>query len=402
MAVNPEKILIKDYTYGLPAEKIAQHPLKNRDESKLLIFNNDKISETLFKNLAGYISSDSVMIFNDTRVINARLLFETPAGKQVEIFCLEPADVNDVQLAFAKKENVKWQCIVGNLKAWKSGMLKLKQGEIALLAGLRERLDDTFIINFEWVPENLSFAEILEKLGITPLPPYMKRKPVEEDKTRYQTIYAADNGSVAAPTAGLHFTNAVLESLKSKNIRSEYITLHVGAGTFKPVKSESIIGHSMHSERFYVLKETIENILNNPENIIAVGTTSLRTIESLYWYGVQLHNKTAGEEVFIKQWEPYNVFSDISMKQSFEYIVNHLKEHNLSGVSGRTEIIIVPGYEFRAVRGLITNFHQPQSTLLLLIAAFIGSKWHEVYKYALKNGFRFLSYGDSSLLFRQG
>ncbi len=406
MNVNPEKILLKDYTYELPLNRIARHPLKKRDESKLLIYDKGNISENLFKNISNYISEESLLISNDTKVINARILFESPAEKQIEIFCLEPDGEKDIQLAFQKQGSAEWKCIVGNLKAWKGGKLEKKinaEGEeFTLNAELIEKTGDAFMIKLEWNPENLTFAEILLKFGVIPLPPYMKRAADDEDSTRYQTIYANTKGSVAAPTAGLHFTEEVFSSLKEKNISADYVTLHVGAGTFKPVKTETISGHSMHSEKFYVEKSTIENILNHTGKIIAVGTTSLRTIESVYWYGVQLiNNKTSGSgEVVVSQWEPYEQNQNISVKQSFEAVLEQLSKNNLQYLSGETEVIIVPGYEFKVINGLVTNFHQPGSTLLLLIAAFIGVDWKMLYEYALNNDFRFLSYGDSSLLFR--
>lgn len=402
--VNPGEIQIKDYTYELPLEKIAQHPLKNRDESRLLIHNNESISEDVFKNISQHLPESSLFIFNDTKVINARQLFETGTGKQVEIFCLEPADENekDLQIAFAKTGAVLWKCIIGNLKAWKGGILEKKTAEIILTAELVEKSGDAFIIKFKWEPETLSFGEVLQKTGMTPLPPYMKRNPTEEDKTRYQTVYADTEGSVAAPTAGLHFTKEVLSSLKNKNIKCEYVTLHVGAGTFKPVKSELISGHEMHSEKFYVERKIVEDILNNLNgSITAVGTTSLRTIESLYWFGAQLiQNKTVADDVIIEQWEPYENEGDIPAASSLQAVLDYINNSGKDYIDGKTNIIIVPGYEFKIINSLITNFHQPQSTLLLLIAAFTGNSWKQAYEYALKNGFRFLSYGDSSLLFR--
>lgn len=412
---DPKEILLKDYTYELPAGRIAQHPLKNRDESKLLVYDKGNISEGIFKNITNYIPPNSLLIFNDTKVINARILFESQAvksqagksqaGKQIEIFCLEPADEKDIQIAFGQTQSAVWKCIVGNLKAWKGGVLekKIAEGEEYILyAELIEKSGDAFIIKLSWQPAELTFAEILVKFGVIPLPPYMKRKASEDDSTRYQTIYANAKGSVAAPTAGLHFTQDVFSSLKEKSINVDCVTLHVGAGTFKPVKSETISGHSMHSEKFYVERKTIENILAHKGNVIAVGTTSLRTIESLYWYGVQLitNRTTDDNEVFISQWEPYESTESISLQDSFEAVLADLSKTGRQYISGETEIIIVPGYEFKVFTGLITNFHQPGSTLLLLIAAVIGSDWKQVYEYALNNDFRFLSYGDSSLLLR--
>lgn len=408
MNVKPEEIYIKDFTYELPQSRIAQHPLAERDSSKLLIYNKS-ISETVFSNVAEHIPNDSLLIFNNTRVVNARVLFETDEGKQVEVFCLEPAQEKDILAAFQAHTGTVWKCIVGNLKAWKESTLHKKlsddTGFFILNAELLEKTGDAFYVKLWWTPQHLSFAEILVKFGAIPLPPYMKRKAESGDSSRYQTIYAKPEGSVAAPTAGLHFTEAVFESLAKKNILISNVTLHVGAGTFKPVKSQTISGHAMHGERFYVEKSVIENIqqhLNAGKNIIGVGTTSMRTIESLYWYGVQLlnHKTVAGGEVFISQWEPYENENSVSAIDALNAVLSEMENTSISYISGTTEIIILPGYEFKVYNGLITNFHQPQSTLLLLIAAFIGEKWKEVYEYALNNDFRFLSYGDSSLLFR--
>jgi S-adenosylmethionine:tRNA ribosyltransferase-isomerase len=400
--VNPEEIFIKDYTYELPQERIAQHPLQNRDESKLLIYRDGKISESVFKFLTEHLPENSLLVFNDTKVINARILFETSNNKQVEIFCLEPANTEDIQLSFRKKKNVEWLCLVGNLKAWKEPFLTIRlENGIQLRAERLEKKGDSFIIRFSWQPGELTFAEILSRSGLVPLPPYMKRKPEDEDKTRYQTVYANQNGSVAAPTAGLHFTQKVFDDLQEENIKTEFVTLHVGAGTFKPVKTETIAGHQMHWEVFYVRYETIEKLIQNSGKIIAVGTTSLRTIESLYWVGVKLLNRTSENgNLFISQWEPYKSEPAISVSEALGAIQNYIKDKGADMLEVRTEIMIVPGYEFKLVNGLITNFHQPQSTLLLLIAAFIEDNWKAVYNYALKNGFRFLSYGDSSLLLK--
>lgn len=409
MNIKPEEIYIKDYTYELPQGRIAQHPLAERDSSKLLIYTNDRISHDIFRNISTHITENSLLIFNNTKVVNARLLFETEDKKQVEIFCLEPVEESDMQAAFQTAAGAVWKCIVGNLKAWKDKNLHKKfvddTGIFILNAEMLERTSHAFYIKLWWTPQYLTFAEILVKFGAVPLPPYMKRTPEVNDSSRYQTIYAKPEGSVAAPTAGLHFTETVFGSLKQKNISIENVTLHVGAGTFKPVKSETISQHSMHGERFYIEKPVIENIvnhLNSGRKIISVGTTSMRTIESLYWYGVQLmnHKTVAGGEVFISQWEPYENDNSITAVDALNAVLTEMENTNISYISGTTEIIIVPGYEFKIFSGLITNFHQPSSTLLLLIAAFIGTGWKQAYEYALNNDFRFLSYGDSSLLFR--
>jgi S-adenosylmethionine:tRNA ribosyltransferase-isomerase len=400
---GPKDILISDYTYELPTERIAQHPLDIRDESRLLVYSKGIISETIFSGISNVLPKDSLLIFNDTRVIKARLLFPTASGKIVEIFCLEPAIAGtDLHTALFVTGNTKWECFIGNLKSLKSGKLSFQFDGGVLDAEISERISESFNVDFKWQPAEFTFAEILEIAGKVPLPPYMKRPPKADDSIRYQTIYANENGSVAAPTAGLHFTERVLKGLVQKGIKSANVTLHVGAGTFKPVKSETIAGHEMHSEIFSVSREVIKLILEQDlKNIIAVGTTSLRTIESVYWYGVQLlKGRSPADDIFVHQWEPYDDPSFIPAEVSLNAVLSEMSRKNADSINGRTGIIIVPGYEFRVFKGLITNFHQPQSTLLLLIAAFIGSEWKKVYDYALNNDFRFLSYGDSSLLFR--
>mgnify|MGYP001430149516 CR=1 FL=1 len=406
MKINPAEILIKDYTYELPAEKIAQFPLKERDSSKLLIYNKGKISQDTFRNIAEIIPQNSLLIFNDTKVINARLKFQNPAGKEIEIFTLEPAENTEPVTALGEKGSAIWICLVGNLKAWKSGTLatsKIFNGtECRLEAELLSKQADAFLVKLSWQPGELTFVEILEIFGQIPLPPYMKRDATPDDKTTYQTVYSEAEGSVAAPTAGLHFSQDVLESLKKNNIKTGFVTLHVGAGTFKPVKTENISEHDMHSESLYVELELLEEIAANigTNRIIAVGTTSMRTIESLYWFGVQLiQGRHHVSEVNISQWEPYENDPEDPVK-AFDAIIAYMKQNNLKYLYGRTNIIIVPGYDFKVFSGIITNFHQPQSTLLLLIAAFIGSDWKGLYEYALNNDFRFLSYGDSSILLK--
>lgn len=406
MKINPAEILIKDYTYELPAEKIAQFPLKERDSSKLLIYNKGKISQDTFRNIADIIPQKSLLIFNDTKVINARLKFRNSADKEIEIFTLEPADNTELVTALGEKGSAIWICLVGNLKAWKSGTLTTSRifngKECRLEAELLSKQADTFLVKLSWQPGELTFAEILEIFGQIPLPPYMKRDATPDDKATYQTVYSETEGSVAAPTAGLHFTNEVLTSLKNNNIKTGFVTLHVGAGTFKPVKTESISEHDMHSESLYVELELLEEIAANigTNRIIAVGTTSMRTIESLYWFGVQLiQGRHHGGEMNIQQWEPYENEPEDPVK-AFEAIIAYMKQNKLKYLYGKTNIIIVPGYDFKVFSGIITNFHQPQSTLLLLIAAFIGSDWRGLYEYALNNDFRFLSYGDSSILLK--
>jgi len=406
LKINPAEILIKDYTYELPAEKIAQFPLNERDSSKLLVYNKGEISQGIFRNIADIIPENSLLIFNDTKVINARLKFQSAAGKEIEIFTLEPAENSELVTALNTRSSVEWICLVGNLKAWKAGKLNAVANfngtECRLEAELLSKQADAFAIKLSWQPAEFTFAEVLEIFGQIPLPPYMKREVTSDDKTTYQTVYSATEGSVAAPTAGLHFTNEVLASLKNYNIKTGFVTLHVGAGTFKPVKADSISEHDMHSESIYVELSLVEEIAANigTNNIIAVGTTSMRTIESLYWFGVQLlQGRHHGGELSITQWEPYENTPE-DPRKAFEAIIAYMKQNNLKYLYGKTNIIIVPGYDFKIFSGIITNFHQPGSTLLLLIAAFIGSDWKVLYEYALNNDFRFLSYGDSSILLK--
>ena len=406
MKINPAEILIKDFTYELPAEKIAQFPLKERDSSKLLIYNRGKISQDTFRNIAGIIPENSLLIFNNTKVINARLKFRNSADKEIEIFTLEPAENAELVTALSQKCSANWICLVGNLKAWKSGALTASRifngTECRLEAELLSRQSDAFLVKLSWQPLELTFAEILEIFGQIPLPPYMKRDAIPDDKSTYQTVYSEAEGSVASPTAGLHFTQGVLDSLKKNNIKTGFVTLHVGAGTFKPVKTDNVSEHDMHSESIYIELSLVEEITVNigANRIIAVGTTSMRTIESLYWFGVQLlQGRHHGGELNITQWEPYENEPEDPLK-AFQAIISYMKQNNLKYLYGKTNIIIVPGYDFKVFSGIITNFHQPQSTLLLLIAAFIGSDWRGLYEYALNNDFRFLSYGDSSLLLK--
>lgn len=396
---SPKNIFIKDFTYELPAERIAQFPLEQRDESKLLVYSDKKISKVKFKNLAEHLPENSLLIFNDTKVVNARLFFHNKNGAKIEIFCLEPSDAKESQTAFQSKASSNWKCFVGNLKAWKDESLRLFKNGFELKALIEKTEKDFVEIKFSWKPEKLRFGEILEQAGVVPLPPYIKRIADEKDKLTYQTIYAEADGSVAAPTAGLHFTENVLPGLKKKNIDCEFVTLHVGAGTFKPVKSETLEGHDMHYETFFVKKTTIEKLLNHVNgNVIAAGTTSLRAIESLYWFGVQLIEGKKNYEISIGQWEPYEKQVSYQPKEALKKISMWMNENSLDCISGRTGLMIAPGYDFKFVNALITNFHQPNSTLLLLVAAFVGSDWRKIYDYALQNDFRFLSYGDSSVL----
>lgn len=406
-----EAIRTIDYNYNLPDERIAKFPLTKRDSSKLLIYNNGKISHNLFTSLPEHLPSGALMVFNNTKVIQARLHFrKEPAGGPksqgalIEIFLLEPVSPADYQLMFTQTEECTWHCLVGNLKRWKEGSLKknisIGTKEICVTAERIESTNNGHIIKFRW-NGNVTFAELLEATGEIPIPPYLNRESQESDKTTYQTVYSKIKGSVAAPTAGLHFTDTVLANLDSHNIEREELTLHVGAGTFKPVKSENIAGHEMHTEYIVVKKSTIEKLIAHNGEAIAVGTTSVRTLESLYYIGVYLstHPDASEEEMHVQQWTPYNSENNkLTTIESLHYILDYLNNHNLDSLKTSTCIIIVPGYKFHIVKMMVTNFHQPQSTLLLLVSAFVNGNWREIYKYALENDFRFLSYGDSSLL----
>lgn len=401
MRLNPEAILIKDYTYDLPHQRIAEFPLQQRDSSKLLIYRNGRISDDTFRNLSRHLSPPATIVFNNTRVIEARLLFQKETGGVIELFCLEPWQ-QSIEAAMQQQGVAEWKCLIGGASKLKPGqVLQLKQDGLTLQAHYIEKMQDSFRIRFEWQPEQIMFAELLHAFGLIPLPPYIKRKPEELDKERYQTVFSKHEGSVAAPTAALHFTNEVLEDLKGKGINTGFVTLHVGAGTFKPVKSESIAGHEMHGEPFVVSKELLEALAVS-ESIIAVGTTSIRTLESLYWLGIKLHHEPDASPE-LSQWEAYEweeKAAGVNYQQSLQHLLSWMNQRSLPTLHCRTSIIIVPGYSFKAVKGLITNFHQPQSTLLLLIAAFVGEAWKEIYQHALQHDYRFLSYGDSSLLWR--
>ncbi|WP_439185712.1 S-adenosylmethionine:tRNA ribosyltransferase-isomerase [Carboxylicivirga taeanensis] len=395
------KISIKEYTYHLPEERIAKYPLDNRDESKLLIFKNKQISEGVFTDIINELPPRAMLAFNNTKVIRARLRFRKDTGAQIEIFCLEPLTPAEVQMAFDARESASWKCIVGNARKWKDSPLKQTvtiEGEsFELIINKGQQLGDAYEVHFNWTNQNFSFAEIIEQIGLTPIPPYLNRDTEELDKERYQTVYSQHQGSVAAPTAGLHFTKSILNQLEAKEHSLLNVTLHVGAGTFKPVKSELIAGHDMHTEHFVLEKEALERLIQNKEPLIAVGTTSVRTLESLYWYGVRLLSGLCIKHG-IEQWDPYNLTDSYSTQEALEALLNYMAENKLAYLAGKTAIIIVPGYRFKLINGLVTNFHQPQSTLLLLIGAIVGQQWQEIYNYALENDFRFLSYGDSSLL----
>ena len=392
-----KQINISDYNYELPDERIAKFPLKKRDSSKLLTYISGNVSTNVFSSLPEILPANSCLVFNNTRVIQARLEFFKSTGSRIEIFCLEPQEPSSYELSLSSTQSCVWKCMVGNLKKWKGEVLKKEIGSdnLVLEAERLETNGNTSFIKFSW-NNGVSFAEVLDLLGELPIPPYLNRKTQESDKTTYQTVYSKVKGSVAAPTAGLHFTPEVISALHTKGIKTMELTLHVGAGTFQPVKAEEIGGHAMHAEKIEVSKEFIQNLIENLGNIVAVGTTSVRTLESLYYLGVQLHN--GDTSLLVNQWEPYENASTLSAKESLQAILNYMEQTQSNVLYATTQIMIVPGYKFNIVNVLITNFHQPKSTLLLLLAAFIGEKWRELYKYALENDYRFLSYGDSSVL----
>ena len=412
-----EEILIEEYNYPLPDERIAKYPLAQRDQSKLLIYRNGQVSEDRFYRVGEYLPADSLLIYNNTRVIQARLEFHKQSedgtqGARVEIFCLEPLEPHDYQLSLGSTDGCTWKCMIGNAKKWKTGALALpvvlpSGEEVKLLAEKGAQTGNTFAVNFSWEGASVSFAEILDAVGELPIPPYLNRKTEESDKTTYQTVYSRIKGSVAAPTAGLHFTDDVLDGLRQRGIQTAEVTLHVGAGTFQPVKVADANQHTMHTEIIAVPKTTIQTIIENLGHIVAVGTTSMRTLESLYFLGVQLHDTlhstphTLHHTLSVTQFEPYEMAHTLSTYEALQAIVEYLEQTGQDTLHAETQIMIKPGYVFHVVDQLITNFHQPKSTLLLLVSAFVGGDWHTIYDYALANDFRFLSYGDSSILFRR-
>ncbi len=401
---NSRKISIEQYRYTLPDSKIARYPLPRRDRSKLLLYNRGKISHRLFSELPEVLPAGAWLAFNNTRVIQARLQFRKPTGARIEIFCLEPLEPADYQQSFHSTSGCSWHCLVGNAKKWKSGPVHLtttiRGEEITLYALKNDEKGDGYSITFHWDDERFSFGEIIEQSGSTPIPPYLKREAEEGDKKRYQTIYSQLDGSVAAPTAGLHFTREMMERMEHAGIRFAGLTLHVGAGTFVPVKSENARKHTMHSEQVVVSRAFIREWIRNLDGLIAVGTTTTRSLESLYWLGVKhLSGGLSGEEnPEIIQWENEKLPAGYSLQESLLALLAYCDTYDLDQICFSTRLMIVPGYHFRTISGLITNFHMPGSTLLLLIAAWIGDDWKNVYEYALRNDFRFLSYGDSSLL----
>ena len=411
--IHPKQLSINDFTYHLPEEKIAKFPLVKRDESKLLVFKNGNITESKYKYLDTQLAQNSLLIFNNTKVVEARLLFTKNTGSIIEIFCLEPHhQYPDITTAMLQKGKVLWKCLIGGAKKWKSeplikmihhgGQFVKEKYDLIIEAKKIEQLIDCFIIEFTWNDNTLSFAEILHQAGLIPLPPYLNRSVETADKLSYQTIYAKHDGSVAAPTAGLHFTEDIFEKLAQKNINKAFVTLHVGAGTFKPVKAQTMDEHEMHTEFIEVTITAIEQLLANVNNpIIAVGTTSLRTIETLYWLGVKLSEARLEKGDIIptlSQWDAYELPQNISAENALKALLYWMKNNQTERLITKTQIIIAPGYTLKIAKGLITNFHQPQSTLLLLIAAITGNDWRKLYKHALENEYRFLSYGDGCLL----
>lgn len=399
--MNTKNIQISDFNYPLPDERIAKYPLAERDGSKLLIYNKGVISEDHFHNLPRYLPQGALMVFNNTRVIQARLHFTKETGAQIEVFLLEPAMPEEYQENFVQREQCAWYCLVGNLKKWKEGTLSRTiqmEGRTVELTATREGTHGTsHCIRFQWTG-GASFAELLQAMGELPIPPYLNREAEESDKQTYQTIYSKIEGSVAAPTAGLHFTQRVLDALDAKGIDRQEVTLHVGAGTFKPVKSAEIGGHEMHSEHIAVRKQTVEKLIAHQGRAIAVGTTSVRTLESLYYLGEIVSAHADAECLHVTQWQPYEGEHTMSTTEALQALLGYMMRHQLDVLHATTQIIIAPGYRYHIVEQMVTNFHQPQSTLLLLVSAFVHGNWRCIYEYALGHGFRFLSYGDSSLL----
>lgn len=399
--IDVKHITIDDYDYPLPEERIAKYPLAERDASNLLVLKDNQIEKSQFRNLGDFLPKETLLVFNETKVIRARLQFHKTTGSRIEVFCLEPEQ--DYQVAFAATSPVKWKCLVGNAKRWKEGKLSMtlnvKGTETTLFAERLAHNDQYSEIEFSWEPDNLPFASVIEAAGEIPLPPYLHRDAEPEDRDRYQTVFARYDGSVAAPTAGLHFTQPLIASLQEQGFSFDEVTLHVGAGTFRPVATETIGEHAMHSETIVVRKSLIENLINHiGKPIIPVGTTSTRTLESLYWMGVMLAEQ--GMELrplHLDQWFPYEDHAPLTSTQALQNIVDYLNLHHLTRLEASTSLMIAPSYQMRVITGLITNFHQPKSTLLLLVSALIGERWKDCYRFALDNGFRFLSYGDSCL-----
>ncbi len=403
-----QDIEIKDFTYDLPESRIAKYPLPERDSSKLLIYRDGAIQETTYSKIADFLPQHSLLIFNNTKVIQARLNFKNLNGARIEIFCLEPGALNpEYATAMSQQGSVEWKCFIGRLVKWKEKVITKNASDLSLNAEMVGESGGVYTIRFTWQPEQFSFAEILQHFGEMPIPPYMKRESEKIDESRYQTVYAREDGSVAAPTAGLHFTDGIFESLGTKSISTDFVTLHVGAGTFKPVKSDTMAGHDMHAEWIEVRREFVEKILMfisnamSEQKIIAVGTTSLRTLESLYWMGVKasINPDSTLDQLEILQWDAYDLPQEVNPADAMRALLSWMDNCGLQNIFCRTKILIAPAYKLKTAKALITNFHQPNSTLLLLVAAVVGSDWQMIYNYALRNDFRFLSYGDGSLLF---
>lgn len=403
---DPKHIHISEFNYPLPDERIAKFPLPVRDQSKLLVYSHGQVSEDIFTSLPNYLSSGSLMVFNNTKVIQARLHFRKETGALIEVFCLEPAEPNDYALNFQQTGHSAWLCMIGNLKKWKEGILRremtVKGQPVILTAERGECRGTSHWVDFRWNNPAITFADILEYFGELPIPPYLNRETQESDKETYQTVYSKIKGSVAAPTAGLHFTPRVLDSLRQKGVELAELTLHVGAGTFKPVKSEEIAGHEMHTEYISVSRALLQQLIDHGGQAIAVGTTSVRTLESLYHIGVSLlaHPDGSDDALHVSQWQPYEAQSavPVSSVAALQAVLDYLDRHGMEALHTSTQIIIAPGYDYHIVKAMVTNFHQPQSTLLLLVSAFVHGDWRKIYDYALAHDFRFLSYGDSSLL----
>lgn len=397
-------IRIEDYNFPLADEQVAKYPLQQRDQSKLLFMKQGKLYEKKFSDIPELLPENSLLLFNETKVIQARLMFQKPTGAKIEVFCLEPVrPVNDFQLAMQQKSPVIWKCLIGGAKKMGNtkvtAALKVKGQNVMLYAEKKEKRNDAFLVAFSWEPDDIRFSEILETAGLTPLPPYLHREAEASDKERYQTVYARLDGSVAAPTAGLHFTENIFSSLRERGIDTDKLVLHVGAGTFKPVSSDTINEHEMHTEKIRVRLQTLKHLFSSQgKSIIPVGTTSMRSLESLYWMALNYFQKKK-DYTRVEQWDPYQIEipENFTARDALELLIKALEKENRDVLEGETQMIIVPGYEFRFAKGLVTNFHMPKSTLLLLVAALIGEKWEEAYDYALKNNFRFLSYGDSCL-----
>jgi S-adenosylmethionine:tRNA ribosyltransferase-isomerase len=401
---HPSHLHIQDYDYPLPEHRIAKFPLTNRADSKLLFFDGAHSNKKRFVELPDLLPPKSLLIFNETKVVRARILFKKQSGATIEVFCLEPVEpVNDFQLAFQQTSGVVWKCLVGNVKRWKSGnmskTIQVGDRSVDLVAEKVGQLTDAFLIRFSWTPEEVPFHEIISESGLIPLPPYLNREAEPEDSVRYQTVYAKFDGSVAAPTAGLHFTDEMLTQLLAKGMDSEKVTLHVGAGTFKPVSSDTLAEHEMHVEKIVVSLTSLKHLQEKlADPIIPVGTTSMRTLESLFWMAVHLQQ---GDTSFsVTQWDPYDLVvpEHFSSEKALDTIIQYLEDHQLAELTGQTQLMIAPGYRFRFANGLVTNFHQPKSTLLLLVSALIGENWKSAYDFALEHDYRFLSYGDSCLM----